>query len=188
MRLRHRRGPRAGPASLRGVSALSVSLGIPGSPSGCGSAAQLILPLERLPDDNIKICVAGCPAERAPDLFRGGHDLCRVTGPARSQTNFEPASAGALDRVDHLKHRKAAAVPTIENLAGPAGRQIGERGAVRARQIADLDVVADAGAIRGGIVGAKYLKMAAFAKRGLAGHLHLVGGPRGRLAGATLAI
>ena len=94
----------------------------------------------------------------------------------------------ALDRFDHLEHRSAVAVAAVERRAGPAAPQIGERRRMRAREIADVDVVADAGAVRRRIVGAVDVDLGPLAERRFAGDLDQMRRRRRRLAGAQLRI
>ena len=59
---------------------------------------------------------------------------------------------------------------------------------MRARQIADVDVIADAGAVRRRIVGAEHVDLGAPAERGLDRDLDEMRRARGRLPGAQLRI
>ena len=52
------------------------------------------------------------------------------------------------DRVQHFADRIAAAVAAVQRRAGAARAQIIQRRKMRAREIADMDEVADAGAVR----------------------------------------
>jgi hypothetical protein len=53
------------------------------------------------------------------------------------------------------------AVAAVERDRRPAAAQIGKRVGMGADEIADVDVVANAGAIRGRIVGAEYVDLRA---------------------------
>src|SRR5450759_3835429 len=59
---------------------------------------------------------------------------------------------------------------------------------MRAREIADMDVVADAGAVRRRIVGAEHVDLGPLAERRFAGDLDQMGRCRARLPGAQLRI
>ena len=106
--------------------------------------------------------------------------------PAISTGKSRPACAP--HRVDHLEHRRAATVAAVERRAGAAAAQIGERRRMRAREIADMDVVADAGAVRRRIVGAEDVDLGPLAERRFAGDLDQMGRGRRRLPGAQLRI
>ena len=75
------------------------------------------------------------------------HNLRRIARPARSNLNFEVNSRCALNRLHYFKHRKAPTVAAIECQRRRTGSQMFERIGVRAYEIADVDVVADARAV-----------------------------------------
>src|SRR5262245_24571069 len=95
------------------------------------------------------------PFERRADAVAGGDDLCRVAGPAIGELDLEIDAGDAFYRIDHLQHRKATAVTTIERRRSTAGAQIGERIAMRGNEIGDVNVIPDAGAVRRRIIGAE---------------------------------
>src|ERR1039458_2572498 len=59
---------------------------------------------------------------------------------------------------------------------------------MRAREIADMDVVADAGAVRRRIVGAEHVDLGPLAERRFAGDLDQMGRCRARLPGAVWGV
>src|SRR5262245_57137462 len=79
-------------------------------------------------------------------------------------------------------------VAAIEGLVLPARAQMAERGGVRSAEIADVDVVADAGSVGGRIVGAEDIEAWPHPERCLDRDLDKVRGAEGRLPGAQLWI
>jgi len=86
---------------------------------------------------------------------------------------------GATHRIEHLQNRIAAAIAAIGNQTVPATAQISQRLKVGRDQIGDVDVIANAGAITGWIVGSKDIDMATLSKSCLIGDLDEMGGARG---------
>ena len=128
------------------------------------------------------------PAELRPrDRGIGDHSR-HVAGPARSLDHGEIDAGDAADRIDHLADREAVAIAAIGDEARPAGPQIGERVGMGIGEVADMDVVAHAGAIGRVVISAEDLDLRALAERGLAGDLDEMGGALGRLARAALRI
>jgi hypothetical protein len=77
-------------------------------------------------DDGLQIVKARLPSERGTDPVAGGHDLCWVARPPRCELDLEVDARDTLDGVDHLQHRKAAAVTAIERRGRAAVAQISE--------------------------------------------------------------
>jgi hypothetical protein len=136
-------------------------------------------------DDGFQIVKTRLPFERRPDAIAGGDDVCRIARPAAGELDLEIDAGDALYRIDHLEHRKATAVTTIERRRGAAGAQMGERIAMRGNEIGNVDVIPDAGAVRRRVVGAENIELRSQPKRGFDRHLDEVGGPPGRVAGAA---
>src|SRR5581483_2111121 len=111
--------------------------------------------------DNVKGVVPGPPAEAGADALGGGNDDGRIAGPAGPHAHIEVAAGHAPDRLDHLQHREAAAVAAIEDVAVAAGAQVRQGRHVCLSEIGDVDVVAHAGAVGRGVVGAELLHVAA---------------------------
>ena len=72
----------------------------------------------------------------------------RLTAWEGKETRCAPAG-DALDRTDDLQHRVAGAVAEYERRTRSALHQSVERQKVRLAQVEDVNVVADAGAVRG---------------------------------------
>src|SRR5712692_10544000 len=96
---------------------------------------ELALPGERVRDDGRQVVELRLPRERRPDAVGGGDDASRIAGPALGEVDLEVDARYALDGVDHLEHREAAAVAAIERRRRAAATQMGERIGMRAHQI-----------------------------------------------------
>lgn len=83
--------------------------------------------------------------------------------PQRAWVDRRPA-ANALDRSDELKHRRPSTGAQVKRIAGAAVQQVLERSNVGAGQVSDMDVVADRGAIRRGVVRAVKIERRALAE------------------------
>jgi len=59
----------------------------------------------------------------------------------------EVAPGDAPHRLDGFQHGIAAAIAAVQRYRGAAAAQIGQRGAVGLREVADMDEVADAAAV-----------------------------------------
>src|SRR5690606_8000702 len=112
----------------------------------------------------------------------------RVARPAAGDPHVKVAAMHPADAVQNLEHRIAVAVAAIGDEAAPAPTQALQRQPVGGGEIADMDIVADTGAVRRRIVGAEYLDEGPLAERGLAGDLDQMRRAFGRLAGAALRI
>src|ERR1700674_1611040 len=99
---------------------------------------QLLLPGERMADDQIDIVEPGLPAEDGADAAGLGDDFRRVAGPARREAHGEIATRHAPHGFDHVHHREAAAVAAVEYEAVAAGAQVLERVEVGGDEIADV--------------------------------------------------
>src|SRR5262245_7667965 len=125
-----------------------------GCPSS-GAFRKLALPCERVDDDGLQIVKARLPYESGTDPVARGHDLCRVARPPRCELDLEVDARNTLDSVDHVQHRKTAAVTAIERHRSATVAQIGERIDMRCDEIGDVNIIPDAGAIRRRVVGAE---------------------------------
>ena len=65
----------------------------------------------------------------------------------------------ALNSLDHFEYEKAMAVSAVEHPRGAAGAQLAKRIAMRTRQIAYVDVIANARAVRRRIVEAENFEL-----------------------------
>jgi hypothetical protein len=82
----------------------------------------------------------------------------RPTWPPVGEPDLEVDAGHALDHLDHLKHREVATVSPIEGRRSTAAAQTKQRVRMRADEVADVDVVADAGSVRREIVSAKHTR------------------------------
>src|SRR5260370_39682769 len=98
------------------------------------------------------------PAEHALELFLAGNENSGITGTPRTQFARDLAAGDAFGRIDDFQDRKAAAVADVESFAGNAVDLL-KRADVRIGDIEDVDVVAEAGSVRCGIVRAEDIDM-----------------------------
>ncbi len=96
----------------------------------------------------------------------GGDQDRRVAGAAAGDHDRDLAAGDPLDRLDHLVDREAAAVAQVADQVLARLRRVqGQQ--VRVGQVRDVDVVADAGAVRGRVVVAVDRDVLALPERGL---------------------
>src|SRR5262249_25081857 len=112
-----------------------------------GAPRKRVFPRQCVGDDGLQIVKARLPSERGTDALAGGHDVRRVARPPRGELDLEIDARHALDGLDDVQHRMSAAAAAIERGGWAAGAQIGERLAMRGDEIADVDVIADAGTV-----------------------------------------
>src|SRR6266566_7635517 len=96
----------------------------------------------------------GFPAENALELFLAGDENGGITGPARTQFAGDLAAGDAFRDVDDLQNGKAAAVADVEGFAGNAVDLL-EGTDVGIGNIEHMDVIADAGSVRRGVIRSK---------------------------------
>src|SRR5262249_20841423 len=113
---------------------------------------QPALPVERLFDDGVEVVALRAPAERGADEIGLGDDRGGIAGAPARDIHLEVDARDALDDVDHLADGITASVAAITRKALAAASEIGERGHMRVDEVADLDVVAQAGAVAGRII------------------------------------
>src|ERR1035438_4785244 len=92
--------------------------------------------------------IIGLPTQFMYRPVRGGHQSGRVAGPARLLDRRNRLADYLLAGADDFPHRIAVAVAEVVETA-PAR---GEAEEMRLRQVEDVDVIADAGAIGRGII------------------------------------
>ena len=118
---------------------------------------------------------------------QGGEDPahCRRPGPADRRRGAAPAARSIrpvgdpVDAVEHLEHREAAAIAAIHDVALLGrGDQPLERVDMGGGEVADMDIVAHAGAVGRVVVGAVDVDMAALAGRRLDRDLDQMGRAR----------
>ena len=96
-----------------------------------------------------------------------GVALCDVTCPAWCDAVGDGAPAGLFEGADHFQHAVAASGAQIDDQRSCLLRQDGQGGQVALGQVDNMDVVAHAGAVHGGVVVAKDGQLGQLA----AGHL-----------------
>src|ERR1035441_4416484 len=114
----------------------------------CAPLRELAFPGERGSDNGRKIVEAWLPAKRRSRLPRVGNDPRRIALAPRHDLDLEINARDALDGLDNVEHRKAVVIAAIERQRWQAGPQVTQRVGVRAGKIADVNVVANAGAVR----------------------------------------
>src|ERR1700683_5068736 len=118
-------------------------------------------------DNGREIVVARFPAKRGSRPLRIRDYACGITFAARRVLDFEIDARYALNGLDYFEHGKAMAVSAVKRLRGTAGAQLTKRIAMRTRQIAHVDVIANAGAVRRRIIEAENFELRTQSKRGL---------------------
>src|SRR6266403_3076859 len=95
---------------------------------------------------------------RLNKLFLAGNENSGITGTARTQFARDLAAGDTLRRGDNFQDREATAVADIEGLAGNAVDLL-KSADVGIGNIEHVDVIADAGSVRRGIVRAEDIDM-----------------------------
>src|SRR5260370_674459 len=98
------------------------------------------------------------PTEHALELFLAGDQNGRVAGTAWAQFARDLAAGDAFRRSDNFQDREATAVADVEGFAGNAVDLL-KSADVRIGNIEHMDVIADAGAVRRGLVSAEDIDM-----------------------------
>jgi hypothetical protein len=94
------------------------------------------------------------PAENALEFFLAGDKDGGITGTARTQFARDLATGDALRRIDNFQDREAAAVSNVEGFAGDAVDFL-KRADVGIGDIEHVDVIADTGSVRCGVIRAE---------------------------------
>src|SRR5712692_6562135 len=110
--------------------------------------------------------MGGFPAEGTLEFFLAGNQHSGISGTARTQLARDFAAGDALRRSDNFQDREAAAVAHVEGFAGNAIDLL-KRADVRIGDIEHVDVVAEAGSVRCGIVRAEDIDMGQSAASGV---------------------
>ncbi len=153
--------------------------------SACGTCRELAFPRQSMRDDDPQVVEAWLPAQGGARPVGRRDDLGGVSGAPAGKLDLEIDAGHALHVLDHLQHRVAPAVSAVEGRRRAAAAQIGQGIGMCAHQIRHVDVVTDAGAIRGGVVGAEDVHFGPQAERRLNRDLDQVGRPPGRLPGTA---
>ena len=148
----------------------------------------MAFPGERVADDRVEVVKLRSPVQHLTDAVCGGDRHHDVAGAAVGKVHREIAADGMANRVQHFADRIAAAVAAIQRRADVAAAQIIQRRKMRAREIADMDEIADAGAVGRGVIGAVDIDPRAAAEGCLDRDLDEMRGARRRQPGAQLRI
>lgn len=92
-------------------------------------------PVQGMRHDCVEIIVLRAPAEALADQIGLGHNLDRVTQPARTIADGEIRPRDRLDGLDHLLDREAVAITDIAGEALTARVQMVEGAQVRVDQV-----------------------------------------------------
>src|SRR5512140_2286376 len=126
----------------------------PGVANFSAPSARLPLPCRR--DDGAQVLKARLPAELPRDPLRAGDQHGGVAGAARAEADGDLTPADVAGDVDDLLDAvPAAAAAQVVRAAGVTLDQRLQRDQVRAGEVAHVDVVADAGSVGRGVVGAE---------------------------------
>src|ERR1700677_734742 len=159
-------------------------LRLPVSPS----IVQPSLPVERLAHDVVKIVAGRLPAKHAPRAVSLSHDGGRISRPPPGDLDRKIDAGHPFDDLDDLLDRLPVPITAVADDARPACAQVSERAQMRIDEVADLDIIAHASVVAGGIVLAEDLYFWMNSKCRLDGALDEVGGVRRRLAETALGI
>ena len=144
---------RKAPSPLRFAAALQkrersiLSMFIP--------AREFLVPFPRALDDGIQRLKFWPPAELAFDFFRGRDQTRRVAWSPRFFHHWNWMSGNAAATLNHLAHTRTTTSAKVVKRA----RRRRQCKNVRISQIADVNVVANAGAIRRVVIGSKDLDL-----------------------------
>src|SRR5580692_11436 len=113
-------------------------------------------------DDVVQGRAGRVPAQLTPGLVARGDRGGRVAGAARRQLDRDGVAGNLAGRLDDLPDAVAVAVAQVVDLV-PARLDRLEGEEVRGGQVGDVNVVADAGAVRGRVVVAVHHELVALA-------------------------
>ena len=125
------------------------------------------------------------PAEDGANAIRSGNDCHRIAFTPCGIFDRQRRAIYPLDRRDDVEHRIARAITAVEDAAFAPFAQMCKPIDMRRNQVADVNIVAQARAVRRVVIGTENLKMAFLAERCLAGGLDQM---RGRGLGWGLGI
>src|SRR5512133_3704235 len=95
--------------------------------------------------DAFQVVEMRLPFEHSADAVGSRDHPCGISQAPAGELDLEVCTGEALDHVDHFEHREAAAVTAVEGDGIAARAQICQRIAMRAHEIADMNIVPDAG-------------------------------------------
>src|SRR3954468_23402965 len=99
-------------------------------------------------NDGRQIVALRLPAEYRARALGRGDNLRRIAGARQREIDAEIDTGDLLHGLDHLAHRIAAPVAAVRSDGAAALAQITQRVEMRLHEIADMNVVAHAGAVR----------------------------------------
>src|SRR5258708_3093914 len=102
--------------------------------------------------------MGGFPAKGTLEFFLAGDQHGGISGTARTQFARDVASGDAFRGIDDFQNRKAAAVADVEGFAGNAVDLL-KRADVGIGDIEYVDVIANAGSVRRGVIRAEDVDM-----------------------------
>src|SRR5713226_6296353 len=108
----------------------------------------------------------GFPTESMLEFFLAGNENSGITGAAGTEFTRDFAASDALRCIDDLQNREPAAVAYVEGFARDAVDFL-ESAEVGIGDVEDVNVIADAGSVRCGIVGAEDIDMGNSAAGGI---------------------
>jgi hypothetical protein len=117
-----------------------------------------LFPLPRGGDDLLDRGMLGFPAERPAELFLAGHENGGVAGAARGESAGNFAAGDFFGGAKDFEDGEASAVAHIEGFAGNRFDRF-EDPEVGIGNVQDVDVVANAGAVGSGVVGAENIEI-----------------------------
>jgi hypothetical protein len=111
-------------------------------------------PGQRGPDHFLKAVVGRLPTQDVTDAVGAGDKGGGITGPARGIGDRQGIADHLFDRTQDLADGEATAVSAVHQQVAAVGNQMTERQDMGVGQIGNVDIVADAGTVRGRIIGA----------------------------------
>jgi hypothetical protein len=103
-------------------------------------------------DDRSQVCIPWGPSEPVAEFLTARDQRRGVAVAARAHYVRNCLAGDFLHRTDHLQHATAGAGADIELVARAAVQQVLDGKDVRLRQVVNVDVVADATAVRRGVI------------------------------------
>src|SRR5882672_4087828 len=125
-----------------------------------------LLPRPGRLNDFLERRMGGFPAERFLEFFLASDEHGGITRTTWAELAGNFAAGDALRRADHFENGEAAAVADVERFAGNAVDRF-ERANVGIRDVEDVDVIANASAVGGGIVRAENIDVRQIAGGGV---------------------
>src|SRR5579859_1824957 len=120
----------------------------------------LLVPYPGGADDVVDLGIVGLPAEFCDGFFAAGNQKSRVTGAAGMDFYGDGVAGDPADRVDDFLDSEAGAVAQVVDqpvIGGAVGFESFQGQEMGIGQVADVNVIADAGAVMCGVVVAKNL-------------------------------